>query len=101
MSTRELVREIDELVGKVTPLMRAYQRNAQWGALAELTAIWLDDHAGVEPRLLEPLLRVHIKAIRTLVVSRNRQRNAKLPQVNVGGLFSSVQSRKVWKVKED
>jgi hypothetical protein len=67
-SERELAtNEIDDLVREIRPLMRGHHRSVQWGALAELMALWLVDHAAVKAALLEPLLQVHVKTVRKLV----------------------------------
>jgi hypothetical protein len=67
--------EIEGLVRQILPLLRVHHRNTQWGALAELMAIWLNDHAAVEPKLLEPLLRVHVNAVRKLVEAEYANRH--------------------------
>jgi hypothetical protein len=59
--------ETAKIVEQIRPILRGHHRSVQWAVLAELIAIWLVEHVAVEPKLLEPLLRVHINTVRRLV----------------------------------
>ena len=79
MANEREVEEIQELAQQIMPLMRGHHRNVQWGALAEVMAIWLYDHVGDQSRVLEPMLRVHVNAVRKMVLA-HAARQATAPE---------------------